>query len=444
MTSQKKNNPPPCDILEDIQSTRTLERNNAMKNVQGLPPSIPRIFHHQGKDLNPKMDEAHWSTLMAFPVEEGWTHMYWDDAMADKLIKDKYNWFYSTYSQYPENIMRIDAARYFILNEFGGIYSDLDIEILFKHTDVKSPELETNLPPPMQTDPREATEPGKEYPSLLLPSSYPKPTPQSIAVGNTIYSLFSPSKVSLIESPYKYNEEFQNSFMVSPRKHIFWEKVVFHLLIGRFNSWNTGVQDKGVGLAWGEGGVLWMTGPKMVSYAVDSLDVSDEGVDNMIVKDEKNQYLRQKNHVDNPAHGHIYKVVEDVVGGFLKKDGEDDGEEKELEGEGGTNNENEKPHSEEDGVDSVLTSARSIDILPCELFQRIPTLGLFDTPKTLTDKNVAPMPKGNFVNRLGKLLLPKLYYKNKYCGDFDNLAANDCQLVKHHGIGGWAVGNVQW
>ena len=34
------------------------------------------------------------------------------------------------YEEYPEDIQRVDAARYVILREFGGVYADLDLQCL--------------------------------------------------------------------------------------------------------------------------------------------------------------------------------------------------------------------------------------------------------------------------------------------------------------------------
>lgn len=53
--------------------------------------------------------------------------MFWTDEDISRFVEDKYPWFFPTFCSYPDNIQRVDAVRYLILYEFGGIYSDLDI-----------------------------------------------------------------------------------------------------------------------------------------------------------------------------------------------------------------------------------------------------------------------------------------------------------------------------
>lgn len=70
-----------------------------------------------------KLWHFEWKRL--FPEPE-FTHILWDDKMARDLILEKYPWFLETYDSYSSNIQRADAARYFILYTYGGLYADLD------------------------------------------------------------------------------------------------------------------------------------------------------------------------------------------------------------------------------------------------------------------------------------------------------------------------------
>ncbi|MEK8018469.1 MAG: glycosyltransferase, partial [Candidatus Parabeggiatoa sp.] len=54
----------------------------------------------------------------------------WTDVDNRALISQYYAWFLPVYDAYPENIMRVDAVRYFILYHYGGLYVDLDFECL--------------------------------------------------------------------------------------------------------------------------------------------------------------------------------------------------------------------------------------------------------------------------------------------------------------------------
>jgi mannosyltransferase OCH1-like enzyme len=138
------------------------------------PKSIPKIIHQTAP-----ADETKWHSVWK-PCQETWKKHFpdyeykmWTDEDLDSFIKTKYNWFYPTFVNYPRNINRIDAARYFILYEYGGIYADMDYECIknFEH---------------------------------LLPKG----------------------KACAGESPWhESREKYQNSLMASPRKHPFWKHV---------------------------------------------------------------------------------------------------------------------------------------------------------------------------------------------------------------------------
>lgn len=51
----------------------------------------------------------------------------WTDIECEELIRSKFSWFLKTYRSYKHDIQRVDAVRYFILYEYGGMYIDLDI-----------------------------------------------------------------------------------------------------------------------------------------------------------------------------------------------------------------------------------------------------------------------------------------------------------------------------
>jgi mannosyltransferase OCH1-like enzyme len=99
----------------------------------------------------------------------------WTDQDLDEFMKTKYPEYYPMYIGYDANIKRIDAARYFILLEYGGIYADMDFECV------------------------------KNFENLLPPD-----------------------KVSIAESAFE-GEVFQNALMVSPRSHPFWYSVIREL-----------------------------------------------------------------------------------------------------------------------------------------------------------------------------------------------------------------------
>lgn len=57
-----------------------------------------------------------------------WEYQLWTDAANRALIADRYSWFLPVYDAFPRDIQRVDAAKYFILYTYGGVYADLDCE----------------------------------------------------------------------------------------------------------------------------------------------------------------------------------------------------------------------------------------------------------------------------------------------------------------------------
>jgi mannosyltransferase OCH1-like enzyme len=87
---------------------------------------IPRIIHQTWKDNNlpaqfEKSAES-WRTM-----HPDWTYCFWSDEALAAFVREHYPGVWPLYKKYPDEIQRVDAARYMILHHYGGIYSDLDI-----------------------------------------------------------------------------------------------------------------------------------------------------------------------------------------------------------------------------------------------------------------------------------------------------------------------------
>ncbi|MEM8995611.1 MAG: glycosyltransferase, partial [Acidobacteriota bacterium] len=54
----------------------------------------------------------------------------WTDDDNERLIAERYPWFFDTYRGYRHPVERADAARYFVIYTHGGVYLDLDMECL--------------------------------------------------------------------------------------------------------------------------------------------------------------------------------------------------------------------------------------------------------------------------------------------------------------------------
>lgn len=171
----------PCQIAQDIK--QNLASSPRQRNGETAPP-LPKIIHQQWKTENIPVGvfteyHAQWKKL--FPEPE-YKHMLWTDESGRKLIADHFPWFLEAFDGYSMNIQRADSMRYFILYTYGGLYADLDYEPFVNFWDA-------------------------------LPDD----------------------RVGLIESPYKVNEQVQNSLMSSPAGDPFWN-VTFGVLYERRKS----------------------------------------------------------------------------------------------------------------------------------------------------------------------------------------------------------------
>lgn len=90
---------------------------------------IPRILHQTWKTrtIPDEWREARRSWLDAHPR---WTHRFWTDDDLERLVRGRAPDLYPSWREYPDQIQRVDAARYVILREEGGVYADLDMVCL--------------------------------------------------------------------------------------------------------------------------------------------------------------------------------------------------------------------------------------------------------------------------------------------------------------------------
>ena len=118
------------------------------------------------------------------------------------LLREHFPSFLSTYENFAHTIQRVDSCRYLILYKYGGVYADTDISF---HSNA------------------------------------------------TILEQLLPHGVGLVESPFLYNEPWQNSLMSATIvQHPFWNTVMDIMM------------ERG-----GSDAVLTSTGPSMIGDAVD-------------------------------------------------------------------------------------------------------------------------------------------------------------------------------
>ncbi len=93
-------------------------------------PQIPQRIFQTWKTKTSLPDRfAAWSaTFMA--LNPTFEYELWDDSDNRNFIASEFPWFLQIYDEYPSEIFRVDAVRYFYLYSYGGFYIDLDTECL--------------------------------------------------------------------------------------------------------------------------------------------------------------------------------------------------------------------------------------------------------------------------------------------------------------------------
>jgi mannosyltransferase OCH1-like enzyme len=94
-----------------------------------LPNAIPRRLYQTWK--NEQVPSCWRSYQRSWRVQHPhWEHQLFTDHDLRELVHTHYGWFIPIYDAYPQHIMRVDAARYFLLHLHGGLYVDMDFESL--------------------------------------------------------------------------------------------------------------------------------------------------------------------------------------------------------------------------------------------------------------------------------------------------------------------------
>ena len=90
---------------------------------------IPKIIHQTWKTHT--IPEKWWPfTEKVKELNPDWEYRLWSDADNDRLVKQEFPAFYDIFTGFSKNIMRADVIRYLIMYKIGGVYLDLDYEML--------------------------------------------------------------------------------------------------------------------------------------------------------------------------------------------------------------------------------------------------------------------------------------------------------------------------
>lgn len=90
---------------------------------------IPQLIHQTWKNteipISLRKFQQSWKNC-----HPDWEYRLWTDEDNRQFLATNYPWFLDIYDGYTENICRVDAVRYFILMQYGGVFIDLDFECL--------------------------------------------------------------------------------------------------------------------------------------------------------------------------------------------------------------------------------------------------------------------------------------------------------------------------
>ncbi|MDB5562734.1 MAG: hypothetical protein JWN11_2152 [Hyphomicrobiales bacterium] len=88
---------------------------------------IPKILLFTWKTTTlPRVMQRYYEKWEA--LHPGWEIKLWTDETMRAFVAASYPEFLATYDRYGRMIQRADSFRYLVLNRFGGVYSDLDVE----------------------------------------------------------------------------------------------------------------------------------------------------------------------------------------------------------------------------------------------------------------------------------------------------------------------------
>ncbi len=130
---------------------------------------VPKLLHQTAPS-----DRSKWHPLWEV-CQRTWAHHFpnhtyklWSDEDIDDFMRSRFPQFYPMFAGFRYQIQRVDAFRYFLLYEIGGLYVDMDYQCV-----------------------------------------------------HNFESLLPPGKVSIAENMH-WPERFQNALMASAPRHPFW------------------------------------------------------------------------------------------------------------------------------------------------------------------------------------------------------------------------------
>lgn len=91
--------------------------------------TIPKIIHQTWKDHQVPEQWVGYQQKVR-ELHPDWEYRLWTDKDNDEFIKSNYPALWPIYQTYPKPVMKADVIRYAIMDQIGGLYLDLDYEML--------------------------------------------------------------------------------------------------------------------------------------------------------------------------------------------------------------------------------------------------------------------------------------------------------------------------
>ena len=90
---------------------------------------IPKIIHQTAKTADISESCRKYQKIVQ-DLHPGWDYRFWTDVDNATFVKTEYPAFFPIFTALPKNIMRADVIRYLLMDRIGGLYLDLDYEML--------------------------------------------------------------------------------------------------------------------------------------------------------------------------------------------------------------------------------------------------------------------------------------------------------------------------
>lgn len=123
---------------------RNKQRNNLdilRKEQTENQESFPFIMHHIYWDWHKQTKTSHekniptqrpaifdsYAKQKCIEMSPTFQHLSWNDKNITIFLQNHYPWFVPVFESYRYPVQKLDAAKYFLLYHFGGIYLDMDV-----------------------------------------------------------------------------------------------------------------------------------------------------------------------------------------------------------------------------------------------------------------------------------------------------------------------------